>query len=282
MRKVTRVGGLICLSLLLAACPRPVRPPPPTPTVPPTPSAPLRRHARRCGVRGQPAELAAQHPGVSRRQVFPPRPQSRDDLAAGLSGRVWVHPEFARSGFELSFPVAQLVVDDAQARRAAGSDFPPDIPQSDKDGTRKNMLRAGSARWRALPEVKLRSAHVAGTLEAPQVTAHITIKDASRDVQVPVKIVIEGAKLTRERRVRHPADGVRHQAVQRRARRARGAGQAAHRVQDRGGEALGAGRWSGAELISFASASAPYTSRSAARMMAGCTATVRFMVSSYQ
>ena len=38
MRELTRVGGLICLSLLLAACPRPVRPPAPVPTVPPTPA----------------------------------------------------------------------------------------------------------------------------------------------------------------------------------------------------------------------------------------------------
>jgi polyisoprenoid-binding protein YceI len=45
-------------------------------------------------------------------------------------------------------------------------------------------------------EVKLRSAKVGGTLEAPQVTAHITIKDASRDVEVPVTIAVEGAKLS--------------------------------------------------------------------------------------
>ena len=43
--------------------------------------------------------------------------------------------------------------------------------------------------------VKLRSARIGGTLEAPQVTAHITIKDVSRDVEVPVKLAVEGAKL---------------------------------------------------------------------------------------
>ena len=150
-----------------------------------------------------------------------------------------MHPEFARSGFELSFPVVQLVVDDPQARRAAGSDFPPDIPQSDKDGTRKNMLKPEVLDGDHYPEVKLRSAKVGGTLQAPQVTARITIKDVSRDVEVPVKIAVEGAKLTRERRVRCPADGVRDQAVQRGARRARSAGQPAHQVHHRGGEAVG-------------------------------------------
>jgi polyisoprenoid-binding protein YceI len=112
-----------------------------------------------------------------------------------VAGRVWVHPEFARSGFELSFPVAQLVVDDADARRAAGGDFPPDIPQSDKDGTRKNMLKPEVLDGEHYPEVKLRSAKLGGTLAAPQVTAHITIKDASRDVEVPVQLAVEGTKL---------------------------------------------------------------------------------------
>jgi polyisoprenoid-binding protein YceI len=112
-----------------------------------------------------------------------------------VTGRVWVHPEFPQSGFELSFPVAKLVVDDAEARRAAGSDFPPDIPQSDKDGTRKNMLKPEVLDGDNYPEVKLRAAKVGGTLEAPQLTAQITIKGASREVEVPVKVAVEGAKL---------------------------------------------------------------------------------------
>lgn len=196
MRKVTGVGGLICLSLLLAACPRPMRPPPPTPTVPPTPSAPSGADTRGAAVyevSSQSSQLSIQ---VFRGGKFSRLGHNHVMTSQQVGGRVWVHPEFSRSGFELSFPVAQLVVDDAEARRAAGSDFPADIPQSDKDGTRKNMLRAEVLDGERYPEVKLRSAHVAGTLEAPQVTAHITIKDASRDVQVPVKLAIEGAKLS--------------------------------------------------------------------------------------
>jgi polyisoprenoid-binding protein YceI len=198
MRKVTRVGGLICLSVLLAACPRPVRPPSPTPTVPPAPapSAPAAADTRGAAV----YEISSQSSQISilvfRGGKFSRLGHNHVMTSQQVSGRVWVHPEFARSGFELSFPVAQLVVDDPEARRAAGSDFPPDIPQSDKDGTRKNMLRVEVLDGEHYPEVKLHSVQVAGTLEAPQVTVHITIKDASRDVQVPVKLAIEGAKLS--------------------------------------------------------------------------------------
>lgn len=199
MRKVTRVGGLICLSLLLAACPRPVRPPAPTPTEPPAPTQPATPPA--ADTRGATVyEVSPQSSQVSiyvfRGGKFSRLGHNHVMTSQHLTGRVWVHPEFARSGFELSFPVAELVVDDAPARQAAGSDFPPDIPQSDKDGTRRNMLKPEVLDGEHYPEVKLRSARVGGTLEAPQVTASITIKDQSRDVEVPVKIAIEGAKLT--------------------------------------------------------------------------------------
>jgi polyisoprenoid-binding protein YceI len=192
MRNMTRVGGLICLSLLLAACPRPVRPPAPAPTVPPTPAADT-RGATVYQVDPRSSQLSIL---VFRGGKFSRLGHNHVMTSQDVSGRVWVHPEFPRSGFELSFPVAQLVVDDAEARRAAGGDFPPDIPQSDKDGTRKNMLKPEVLDGEHYPQVKLQAAKVGGTLQAPQVTARITIKDATREVEVPVQVAIEGAKLS--------------------------------------------------------------------------------------
>lgn len=195
MRELTRVGGLICLSLLLAACPRPVRPPAPVPTVPPTPtpSAPDTRGATVYEVDSRSSQLSIL---VFRGGKLSRLGHNHVMTSRDVSGRAWVHPEFARSGFELSFPVMQLVVDDPQARREAGSDFPPDIPQSDKDGTRKNMLKPELLDGERYPEVKVRSVKVGGTLQAPEVTVRITIKEVSREVQVPVKVAVEGTKLT--------------------------------------------------------------------------------------
>ena len=195
MRELTRVGGLIGLSLLLAACPRPVRPPAPVPTVPPTPAptAPDTRGAAVYEVDARSSQLSIL---VFRGGKLSRLGHNHVMTSHDVHGRAWVHPEFARSGFELSFPVAKLVVDDPEARRAAGSDFPPEIPQSDKDGTRRNMLKPEVLDGERYSEVKVASAKVGGTLQAPQVTARITIKDASREVQVPVKLAVEGAKLT--------------------------------------------------------------------------------------
>jgi hypothetical protein len=113
-----------------------------------------------------------------------------------VTGRVWLHPRVDRSGFELAFPVQELIVDDVEARLAAGGDFPPEIPQADKDGTRKNMLRPEVLDGERYPTITLRSARVAGPLASANVTARITIKDATRDVAVPVSVTVAAGRLT--------------------------------------------------------------------------------------
>ena len=195
MHTMTRAGLLLCLCLGLAACPRPVQPPAPTPSVPqpsPTPSSDI-KGATIYQIDPQASEL---HILVYRGGTFARLGHNHVMSSKSLTGRVWVQPQFAASGFELSFPVAELIVDDPDARRAAGSDFPPDIPAADKEGTRKNMLRAEVLDGERYPRVEVKSAKLGGSLQAPQVTARITIKEASRDVVVPVVAAVNGDRLT--------------------------------------------------------------------------------------
>lgn len=113
-----------------------------------------------------------------------------------VTGRIWMRPQFSSSSFELSFPVANLIVDDPAARRAAGTDFPPEIPESDKAGTRKNMLRKEVLDAENYPTVTVKSASVSGSLQAARISARITIKDVTREVVVPTTIVMNGTGLT--------------------------------------------------------------------------------------
>lgn len=192
MRTITRVVPLIGLSLMLAACPRPVKPPAPAPSVPPTPAADM-RGATIYDVR---AQESAVHILVYRGGTLSRLGHNHVVTSKALSGRVGIQPKFESSAFELSFPVRELIVDDPQDRRAAGGDFPPDIPQADKDGTRRNMLRPDVLDGERYPTIRLVAVKIAGTLEAPRITARITIKEASRDVEVPVKMVVDGGRLT--------------------------------------------------------------------------------------
>jgi len=196
MYALTRASVLLCLCLGLAACPLPVQPPTPAPSVPPTaPSPPPGDVPGATNYRIDP-QASALHILVYRGGTFAKLGHNHVMSSKSLTGRVWMQPQFAASGFELSFPVADLIVDDPDARRAAGSDFPPDIPAADKEGTRKNMLRAEVLDGERYPRVEVKSAKVGGSLQAPQVTARITIKDASRDVVVPVSAAVNGDRLT--------------------------------------------------------------------------------------
>jgi polyisoprenoid-binding protein YceI len=191
MRKLVHTGLLTLASLLVAGCPRAVRPPPP-PEPTPAPSAPDTRGAAIYNV--DPAESIVQihvyRGGTLARLGHNHVVASRD-----LRGKIWLHPSFARSGFDVSFPVATLIVDDPKLRAAAGAEFQSDIKPADQEGTRKNMLRAEVLDAERYPEVKLQSVRIAGSLEAPQVTARITIRDASRDLQIPAKIAHDAGRL---------------------------------------------------------------------------------------
>jgi polyisoprenoid-binding protein YceI len=114
----------------------------------------------------------------------------------GLSGRVWFHPQaVARSGFEMRFPVAQMIVDDRDARLVAGPEFPPDVPEKDKVGTRMNMLREAVLNGAAHPHIELRSIAVNGVLPVVQIAAAITLKGVTREVQVPAVVSIDEQRL---------------------------------------------------------------------------------------
>jgi polyisoprenoid-binding protein YceI len=192
MRRSLQVALLLSLTTLLSACPRPVRSPAPPTSLPPAPSVDT-RGATIYRVDPQSSEL---HIQVLRGGTLSKLGHNHVISSRNVSGRVWLHPEFPRSGFELVVPVNDLVVDDPQARRKAGSEFPPDVPQADKDGTRRNMLRPDVLDGERFRELTVTSAQVSGTLEAPRIVARITIKDVARDVSVPVKIATTGGRLT--------------------------------------------------------------------------------------
>jgi polyisoprenoid-binding protein YceI len=113
-----------------------------------------------------------------------------------LAGQVWIHPEFEKSGFDISFHVADLIVDDADARRDAGSDFPPEIPQSDKDATRANMLKAEVLDAERFPDIRVQATSVHGSSDAPKIVAGVTIKDVRREIEVPSSLSANSSQLT--------------------------------------------------------------------------------------
>jgi len=190
-RMLSRALLLLTIAGLLTACPKPVRPPERAPSAPPAPSA-----VQDATIYDVDAEKSTLHVLVYRGGALARLGHNHVMSVRGMQGRLWSHTTTAKSGFDVSFPVAQMIVDDPEARRAAGSDFPPDVPDDDREGTRRNMLRAEVLDAERYPTIALKSVNVAGSATNPQVTARVTIRDASRDVSLQPAISIDGNRMT--------------------------------------------------------------------------------------
>lgn len=191
--RIVRRLGLCAAAALLSACPAPPRPAPPEkPAVPAIPSRDL-RGATVYDVNPQASQV---HILVYRGGTLARLAHNHVMTVTNLRGEIWTHPTLSRSGFDLAFPVRDLVIDDVQARQAAGSDFSSEVSQSDREGTRKNMLRAEVLDGERYPQISVRSVTVGGSAQKPQVSARITIRDASHDVAVAPAVTIDGSRIT--------------------------------------------------------------------------------------
>jgi hypothetical protein len=115
---------------------------------------------------------------------------------AGLTGRVTVAGDLADSRFELSFPVASLVVDDPQLRANLGEDFASVPTAEDKAGTHRNMLTD-----KVLDGAKFQSISVKGTgpkSVGESQTLNITVELLGRAVEltVPAEVTMTRDTLT--------------------------------------------------------------------------------------
>lgn len=108
-----------------------------------------------------------------------------------LTGTVYLPHDPLHAGFDLRIAVKQFTVD-APALRAAehSADFPPDVPQSARQGTRHNMLGAAQLNAVSFPEITLRSAGLRSSPDAKRndVVAEVLVQLAGeqRSVAVPL------------------------------------------------------------------------------------------------
>lgn len=105
-----------------------------------------------------------------------------------LGGAVYVQEDLTAASFELRFPVAKLTVDEAQLRtNEASEDFPPDVPESARESTRKNMLGEALLNAGRYPEIVLKSERI-DVAGPDELLAHVqvTVRDHTSTVTVPV------------------------------------------------------------------------------------------------
>jgi len=109
--------------------------------------------------------------------------------STALGGRAWTAGTPETSGFELRLPVASFVVDEPAARRAAGPGFESEVPQDARDGTRRNLLSPGVLDAGRYPEIRVQTVSLAGTWDSPVARADVALRDRTRRLDVPLRLV---------------------------------------------------------------------------------------------
>jgi len=109
--------------------------------------------------------------------------------SANETGYAWAGDALATSGFEVRINVAELVVDEPATRAAAGPEFPGELSEAAREGTRRNMLRAEVLDGERYPQIVVRADALRGTWDRATAATRVTLKDQTRQIEVPLEIV---------------------------------------------------------------------------------------------
>ena len=115
--------------------------------------------------------------------------------AQGVSGSVYVQPLLEESSFELTLPVAELRLDDRQARDEEGESFSSQPTEADIEGTRRNMLGTRVLDFPRYPTIGI-AGRLASAGTSPMVQFTIRLKERLARSIVPVEIAIQNDVLT--------------------------------------------------------------------------------------
>jgi polyisoprenoid-binding protein YceI len=115
-----------------------------------------------------------------------------------VTGTFYVPQDVSHSTFELHIPVAQLAIDEPDLRAKEGPDFPKDVPDSAREGTRRNMLSEALLNGAEFSEIVLTSQHIDTMAPGSQVQAdvQITVRGQTHTVSVPVSYSLSNGELT--------------------------------------------------------------------------------------
>jgi polyisoprenoid-binding protein YceI len=115
-----------------------------------------------------------------------------------MSGTLYVPDDQSRSTFEVRVPVDQLTIDEPELRAKEGPDFPTEVPDSAKEGTRRNMLSDALLNGAQYPDITLVSQHIetpAVPGSAVRADVQVTIRGQAHTLSVPVTYSFEDSRL---------------------------------------------------------------------------------------
>jgi len=192
-----RCLSALFLAFALTGCP--TRPTPPaTPVRAPRPPAPPARIGRPYDVAGGQSLLTLL---VYRGGTLTGAGHNHVIASHDLTGTVYIPADPLGASFEVRVPAASLTVDEPQLRAAeSAADFPPDVSEGAREGTRRNMLGGALLDAAEHPEVLLWSVRLesASPARAGELVATIAaqVRGGWHTVRMPVHYALSPEALT--------------------------------------------------------------------------------------
>jgi len=115
--------------------------------------------------------------------------------AMHVTGDIYLAPDFHDSGFSLSVPVRDVIVDPNDARADEGAEFAIAPSAQAVEATLKNLLGPDVLDAEHFPEITIRSVALIGPRWGPEATVRISLHGVARDITVPIAIEHRGDEL---------------------------------------------------------------------------------------
>jgi len=179
---------LITLFALLSGCALPTKvPPPAAPSAPvAAPSGPFERY-----------EIVASHVEIRAFREGPMAQLGHNHLISSdaLAGTIDLRNPARDTRFTLELPLASLVVDDPALRSTAGADFAKEVPQADRDATRRNMLGPSVLDAARQPVLRLTAESMDGGPTDFVAQVRVGIRGEEHIINVPLSVQVKDGKL---------------------------------------------------------------------------------------
>jgi polyisoprenoid-binding protein YceI len=105
-----------------------------------------------------------------------------------VTGWVRFAGDATSASFALDVPVAEFIIDDADARREEGADFSDPVPADAKDGTRHNLLSDALLNGEHYPVIHVASTSVTKTADGLAATVRVSVAGHDSTLVMPFSL----------------------------------------------------------------------------------------------
>lgn len=124
-----------------------------------------------------------------------------------LTGTIQLREPARDSSFNLELLLDSLVVDDPASRSTAGPEFAKEVPEADREATRRNMLGTALLDAERQPVLRLTAQGLEGGPDEYIAQVRVGLRGEERIIGVPLSVQVDGDRLSARANLKlHHAD----------------------------------------------------------------------------